>query len=306
MTEIKRTTTLPQTVITQLDQLSENEPFTFDLSSLGVIAVTGEDRVKFLQGQVTADVAKLTPEYAQLAAFCNPQGRIQSLFYLLSDNQQIWLLLPTDILPQTLTALAKYAVFYQCELVDVSDQFQVLGVFNSNRPNDSLSFTLPFDQQRHYCLVSHQEASKRLANTTTGDSASWEMMDIRAGVARLTTTTVGQFLPHNLGLPELDAVNFNKGCYTGQEVVARMHYKGKLKSHLRLLRAASDEVPAPLTELVDEQDKKIGEVVCSCNIDGHLELLALCKDTIENVRKIRCKSEKASILTLSSFENSNI
>jgi folate-binding protein YgfZ len=114
----------------------------------------------------------------------------------------------------------------------------------------------------------------------------------------LTQDSQSQFLPHELNLPELDAVDFKKGCFMGQEVIARMHYKGKLKSHLQLLTTHSKS-PIKAQEAIYCDEKKAGQVICSASLaNGSTQVLSILRDSYLNHTNFYITDEKASILNL--------
>lgn len=161
-------------------------------SNDALLKVSGADALKLLQGQLTCDVETVTPEKSRMGALCNPQGRVISLFRVFKHEDAFYLFMQRSMVSITLAALKKYAVFYKTELTDVSD------LLKSMQP---------------------QIINERYA-------------DIHQGLPAIYPETSGKFLPHDLNLHEHGAISFDKGCYTGQEIIARMHYKAKLKNHL--------------------------------------------------------------------------
>lgn len=160
----------------------------------GLLEISGEQAKKFLQGQLTCNMDEVTPESPHLAAHCNPQGRVISLFYLFLRDDHYFLQMPREMIPIALQALKKYAVFFKVKLTDVSDEQRIEKNSKENIP------------------MIYPETSE-------------------------------QFLPHDLNLPALGAVSFNKGCYTGQEIIARMHYRGKLKNQLYRAKVNTQSKP---------------------------------------------------------------
>jgi hypothetical protein len=297
-------------------------PRHYDLTQFGLISIEGEDSRRFLQGQITADIEQITPNNAKLSAVCNPQGRISSLFLLIARSQQQFLcLMPHELIETTLKTLSKFAVFYKTSLQDVTHEWAVYGVDDDQsepfavthhapspttdaqtEPTNN-SMTIGWFGNRSICVCPIDVAIQHwndLPNTVS-DYQHWLAADIQAGIPRLYRNTIETFLPHNLNLPELSAVSFNKGCYTGQEVIARMHYKGKLKSHMRYLvgeiSEQHQEPPAPGDEIIADNNK-MGEVICAAQIGAQWHVLAFCKDIIESATKIQCNVENAPILSL--------
>lgn len=166
--------------------------------TLSAIKISGVDASKFLQGQITIDVNDARDNSFLLAAHCNPQGRVISLFHITLHDNDFYLILPISLRDIAFNALKKYAVFFKLTLTQ----------------EDALPFSLPEN-----------------------------INDIKKGIPIITAATSALFLPHELNLPALNAVNFNKGCYTGQEIIARMHYRGKLKKQLYCATIKTDKQP---------------------------------------------------------------
>ncbi len=157
------------------------------------LQVSGDKAMLFLQGQVTCDVETISPGTAKLAAHCNPQGRVVSLFHLLFQHNAYELIMPQDMIQLTHQALKKYAIFFNVAMTPIT-------------PNNTLV---------------------DIATTNTV-----ARKHIEEGMPVIHPATSGKLLPQELNLDALGAISYNKGCYTGQEIVARIHYRGKTKSSL--------------------------------------------------------------------------
>ncbi len=295
----------------------------YDLSSYGLIHISGDDAKKFLQGQLTVNLEDMTQDNYKLSAFCNPKGRIISLFTLLlspfSDYSDYFLILPKSLIAPTLLSLKKYALFYKVSLNDISEDFTLAGIniTHSLFALELQSTLLPDFSQ--YSLGSHvylkwpipdlalglfpKSENNQVLNTQKDcllKYEAWHMAEIQHGIPRLYPDTMEHFLPHDINLPHLQAVSFNKGCFTGQEIIARMHYKGQLKSHLYYLSATASktsEIPSPKTKIL-HKDKKVGEIVSSVLFDNQYHLLAVAQSSIESAINIRCDQENAPILDI--------
>lgn len=174
-------------------------------SNLGLLKVCGEDAGKFLQGQLTSDVTALNHQQYSLSAHCNPQGRVISLFYLINLNNTYYLLMPLDMLTLTKDALKKYALFFKSTIEEATQELT--------------------------------DVLNQIDNPT--------LFDINTGVPRIHPETSGAFLPHDINLDLLNAISFEKGCYTGQEIIARMHYRGKLKKRMQRTTLTTNHPPQP-------------------------------------------------------------
>lgn len=251
-----------------------------DLSYLGLIKVKGPDAAKLLQGQLTCDVNDITPTVSRLAAHCNPKGRIISLFQLFLYQQHYYLQMPRFLIPIALEALKKYAVFFKVELSDASDEFITVGYCGNGLQQiiDTLpqekNSVLPLDDylilvaENGYQLLGNMDILtslwKKIAEyTEVTDILHWQQLKIQQGIPTIYPETCEKFLPHELNLPAFNAVSFNKGCYTGQEIIARMHYRGKLKTELSTQIIQSNTVPIRGT------DTSWGLIVDYCEIETH-------------------------------------
>jgi hypothetical protein len=240
------------------------------LTSQGFLKVSGTDAKKLLQGQLTCNIEKITPEHSSLAAHCNPKGRIISLFRLLMIGADYYLQMPKSLIPIALAALQKYAVFYKVSLSDVSDNLQVIGI-SGMPPTLSEEITLLPLPDGRYEIIGHPAALANLwqtlcSSTQIIEENVWKQRDIQLSIPTIYPETSEQFLPHDLQLPSLNAVSFDKGCYTGQEIIARMQYLGKLKNHLCHIRIALDLPPQPGAEMKLESGST-GHIVDYCQID---------------------------------------
>jgi folate-binding protein YgfZ len=218
------------------------------LSDRGFIKVTGTAAEKFLQGQVTCDVRTVKENVSSLGAHCNVKGRILFTFHLFYFDEAYWLCLPKSQIDCAVQALKKYAVFSKVSIEDVTHSVAALGFIQDPAfypKNQHLSEELPHNfslrgKIPRTQLIASKEWIEGYINTlekareTT--QAAWKFIDIQSGIAEVYPETREQFTPHELNYHQLGAVSFDKGCYIGQEIVARMHYLGKLKSVLVQMR----------------------------------------------------------------------
>lgn len=260
------------------------------LSHQGCIAITGNDAAKFLQGQVTANVTELSDTQSRLGAHCNPKGRILCSFRIVKFQDNFYLYLPVSMVEPTLIALKKYAVFFKVKLEDITSSWYQIGLSGPHAvslleeiigkiPNEIDATTLNsslhvMHERGHFprfsiggdCnaiqLLWQQLREKAMA---VGPSA-WELLDILAGSPAIMPETIGVFTPHEINFDKLNGVSFNKGCYTGQEIVARMHYLGKLKRHLYQIEFEHNALALPGTKLLVRNNDSVHEVGQLVNI----------------------------------------
>jgi folate-binding protein YgfZ len=212
------------------------------LDHLGLIQITGAGAQSLLQGQLTCNLNEFAPDTAYLGAHCNPQGRIISLFRIVAVTNGYLLQMPLNLLPSAFAALKKYAGFYQVELAIVTEQFDQFGFYGQPIANPAshlpACYFLHGELDRSLIFVAKSETlnwQATLPNTAIwGPATDWQALEITRGIPAVYLETSTKFLPHELNLPKLNAISFNKGCFTGQEIIARMQYRGKLKSQLYL------------------------------------------------------------------------
>lgn len=213
---------------------SNNFPCVFDLSHLDHLYIHGKDAKDFLQGQFTCDINLLTEFKAQPTACCNLQGRIVALFLVMHWNDGYLLLLPKNILKSTLKHLKKYAVFSKITF-EQNPNLAFIG-FSGQPPvvpsHEQLIYTY-FDNL-FIIITSQEKLISDLAEYEKThillDANAWHYQQILHGFPDLYPETQAVFLPHRIGLQNIEGVlNFKKGCYLGQEIIARTHFKATLK-----------------------------------------------------------------------------
>ena len=266
------------------------------LSHEGVLAVRGSDAAKFLQGQLTCNLNYLSDTQASLGARCTQKGRMQSSFRILLQGDGVLLAMATELLEPQLADLKKYAVFSKSKLTDESAAWVRFGLVNADPALASLGLELPAGTDsvaRNDTLIAIRVSPDRaelwvpaeqgdavrgqLAATLEQASLNeWLLGQIRAGIGQVMPQTRELFIPQMLNLQAVGGVSFKKGCYTGQEIVARMQYLGKLKRRLYRLSLDAPELPEPGTPLFSpSHNSAIGEVVLAAKAGQTIELLAV-------------------------------
>lgn len=256
-----------------------------------ILSVHGADATRFLQGQLTCDVAALAPGSSTLGARCNPKGRMQSSFRLLKRAEDDYLLaLPEALLESQQQDLGKYAVFFKVKLEDVSAHWLRLGLWGEQAEaavdaagltgDSAAGHAVQVGDQTHELWLTLQRADDLMAALTAHAQpvphSSWTLQMIRLGIGQVRSETRERFIPQMLNLQFLDGVSFRKGCYTGQEIVARMQYLGKLKRRMYRLVWEADELPLPGTAIHDrETGQAVGEVVIAARAGSSIEMLAV-------------------------------
>ena len=266
------------------------------LSHEGVLAVRGADAAKFLQGQLSCNLNYLSDTRASLGARCTQKGRMQSSFRILLQGDGVLLAMATELLEPQLADLKKYAVFSKSKLTDESAAWVRFGLANADQALSRLGLELPAETDsvaRADALIAVRVSPGRAELWVPAEQAEtvrthlaehlqqadlnqWLLGQIRAGIGQVMPQTRELFIPQMLNLQAVGGVSFKKGCYTGQEIVARMQYLGKLKRRLYRLSLNAPEMPEPGTALfAPSHNSAIGEVVIAAKTDQGVELLAV-------------------------------
>ena len=247
------------------------------LDHLGIIRVTGADAASFLQGQLTNDVVLLGMNESRLAAFCSAKGRMQASFNIIKcaplDAAQatpdILMICSRDILPPTLKRLSMFVMRAKAKLTDATAEFNIFGLTGNailsiapqviNTPAIATFGTLflialrpALGQSRALCLAPVGDAAP-IGNALSTEL--WHWGEVQAGIATITAPIVDAFVPQMLNYESVGGVNFKKGCYPGQEVVARSQFRGTLKRRAFVVHIdATDTQPFISHEIFHDSD----------------------------------------------------
>jgi folate-binding protein YgfZ len=264
------------------------------LVDLAVLRLHGTDAASFMQGYFTADLDDLNDTRALFGAYCDIKGRAVADLIILGNQDGLLLITQRSLVEPIRESLQKYLMFSKSELSDISEQWLTLGLLGGNATGSDLA-TLAWTVEcadghwqvavpggrRWLCLARVDEA-ERIWSMFEGHShgvASWRLADIKAGIAHLEAATSASFLPQMLGYDELDGISFTKGCYLGQEVVARAQSRGRVKRRLSRWRWADqpdDGAPAAGADLASGDGRRVGTVIQSAATSSSSgELLAV-------------------------------
>lgn len=232
------------------------------LAHLGVIKITGEDAAKFIHNQLTQDFSLLDLHTARLAAFCSPKGRVLASFIGFKRSQQeILLICSQDILAATLKRLSMFVMRAKAQLTDATSEFELFGLAGNATKSiadgpwltgattefngGTLVNLSPADGTPRQMVVAPTSNSTPVGTNLSIDTWLWG--EVRSGVATVSAAVADAFVPQMLNYESVGGVNFKKGCYPGQEVVARSQFRGTLKRRAALAHAdvpmsAGDEI----------------------------------------------------------------
>ncbi len=273
------------------------------LDDYGLIKVEGDDAEIFLHAQFTNDLQQgVTENNSQLSAYCTPKGRILSLFRIYKTSNAFYLSMPRELVEATHKRLSMFVLMSKVSLTDESDNISQLGVSGPNSEqklmamigqppeavdqvvtNENISIIrIPGPHQR-FQIISPAKEIKSLYNklgtfVAEVSANAWQLLDIHAGIPIIKQINVEAFVPQMVNLQAINGLSFKKGCYPGQEVVARMQYLGKLKRCMYLAHSDSETVARPGDSIFVNADepRKTGVVVIAQPApDGGNDLLVV-------------------------------
>lgn len=293
------------------------------LPSLGVLHVAGDDATDFLQNQLTQSVQDFNDDQTRLAAWCNAKGRTRALFRIAPSDTGLLLITDNALLEAVQPKLQMFVLRAQVALTRLSESEGFLGFAGPaaevllteiagslpteagglTRAGDLHIIALPHGDQLRYLLLApaaqltdiQARAEQALS---VGDEDFWRLLDIRAGLPEITLQTQESIIPTMLNLEPLGGISYEKGCYPGQEVVARMHYLGQLKR--RMYRAQiSAAPPAAGDSVIDAKGGTAGTIVsAAATAEGGSELLAVLRIDTAQAGGLQVNEQPLELLDL--------
>ncbi len=266
-----------------------------NLKQYGLIYVEGVDAEKFLQGQLTCDVTKLAIGQSTLTAHCDPKGKVNSLFRLIRHaEQQFYLLIRQDLLNHGLAQLKKYAVFSQVTFSEKN--WTIVGMLDQDlKECGAISPQIRIDLGNRQILCWEQKMSLEY----TQDTQYWDYLDMQQGFPILTIIGQGEFIPQALNLQEIEqAISFQKGCYIGQETIARAKYRGINKRAMYLLQAktaAFVEIGTEIEMQLEHAWRKTGCILSAVNLNGILYLQVVMSNQLEENQRFRLPVDESEL-----------
>jgi folate-binding protein YgfZ len=261
------------------------------LSHLGVIEISGDDASSFLQGQFTSDITQLREQQSQFSAWCNPQGRVIANFLIIRDAERYLLLLPAELLHKICQRLKMFVLRSKVTITDKTGEYSCAGLHG-----EQAIAALDAYLQRHtpvnvvctaltnrHILIGMPTAIEPLLTglSVTGiallDYPTWQRLDVEYGIPWILTETSEQVLPQELNLDNTGGLSYNKGCYPGQEIIARLHFRGQVKRRLFAAQLTSATMPTPGSKLsVGPESASSGIIINSArDSDEMVRILAV-------------------------------
>ncbi len=302
-----------------------NESVVIDLSHYSLLRVKGEDSKDFLQGQLTSDVKEVSASLAQPSAWCNPKGRVITDLLVFERNGELFLQTLSELSQRTLQRLKLFVLRAKVSVADASNELVRIGVagdalhtllseelralpatpYETSTVDAVTMLRLPGRVPRTEIIGPMQavrpvwELAK--SHAVCAGAQAWKLLDIMAGLPTVYAATSEHFLPQMLNMDALSAVSFKKGCYVGQEIVARTQHLGRIKRRMYLARSTGESLPTPGADIVGalQDETSLGTIVdAQRHPDGGSVSLAVIKlDSIDKPLHLRGTDETA--LTIS-------
>ncbi|MCW8962396.1 MAG: folate-binding protein [Gammaproteobacteria bacterium] len=297
-----------------------------DLSHYALLAINGEDAKDFLHTQFINDIDSLDESHSHLNGYCNPKGRLIANFRVFWREDTIYLRFPADLLDAVSKKLNMYKMRSKVNIEDHSDDMVRIGYSGktadtrlaeilSRIPDaenevvtiDNLSviripgITPSYELYGDAGLITDIWTKLDVQDAPVGMPA-WQLIEVLAGIPHVTLASTEQHVPQMLNYQAIDGLSFTKGCYPGQEIVARMHYLGKLKKRMYLARVQADEAPHVNQELVSsntETGSRTGHLInVAAHPDGDYAVLAVIQISDAESEKIHLDSIDGPVLEL--------
>jgi folate-binding protein YgfZ len=297
-----------------------------DLSHYGLIHAFGEEAEDFLQNQFCNDVRNISDTQSQLNAYCNPKGRVLAFFRLFQINNQYYLRLPREMLTETQSRLQMFVMMSKVTLEDASNKIVKIGFsgpdaeqklgkiidavpteIDAVTQNNNVTVVRVSNTPPRFEIYGSIENIKTIWGKLAIDakpvgSGSWNLLDIKDAIPEVVPETKEAFVPQMINLEGINALSFKKGCYPGQEIVARMHYLGKLKRHMFLAHSDNDTAPAPGDSLFaegSESGQGAGKIVrAESNPNGGTDLVAVIEIASKEKGSLHLESAQGPVLNI--------
>jgi len=286
-----------------------------NLSHLGIIEITGDDASSFLQGQFTSDITQLREQQSQFSAWCNPQGRVIATFWIIRDAERYLLLLPTELLQKFCQRLKMFVLRSKVTITDKTGEYSCAGIHGEHA---FAALDTYLQQHSPVNVVCTALTSRRIlvgmpvaieplltslsnAGIAVHDFPTWQRLDIEEGIPWILTETSEQVLPQELNLDNTGGLSYNKGCYPGQEIIARLHFRGQVKRRLFAGQLSSAMMPTPGSKLSVGSDSATSGIIINSASDVDETIRVLAVVNIEHATSKTLLSEQGEPLQLTAL-----
>ncbi|WP_051201910.1 YgfZ/GcvT domain-containing protein [Ferrimonas senticii] len=278
----------------------------FPLPSLGVIRASGADRISYLQGQLTSDIVKQPENHWNFSGHCDPKGKMIAAFRLLKQAEQLLLLMPKSLLELDLPALSKYAVFNKIDLVDASAELQLFGLTDNaaiadwpgddNLKQQDQALALIDGDRAIIVLPQGAELPASLAALAQGDEQQFIASELAAARPWFEAEHSSELVPQMVNLDAIGGIAYNKGCYIGQETVARMYFRGGNKRALYTLATSVDADGDDLQLKLGDNWRRAGTIIAKASDGERLLLTAVMTKELPEAPEFMLGEHTAELL----------
>ncbi|MGI2047511.1 tRNA-modifying protein YgfZ [Shewanella oncorhynchi] len=288
-----------------------------NLSHLGLIKVVGEQGRSFIHGQVTTDISSLATDQWRWGAHCDPKGKMLASFRTFAIQDALFMLMPKDAIEVDLPQLQKYAVFSKATLSNASAEWTLLGVAGEqasqfvNKHFGDIQKELTLiengailkDAERFILVLTPDAAAALVAQSELSvfDASAWQALEIAAGYPNLAASHASQYVPQMCNLQAVNGISFNKGCYMGQETIARMKYRGGNKRALYILRGHTSlqiTLASGLEIAMEDSFRRGGQIIEFVQRGNQVLLTAVLPNDTANDTQLRFADDEQSHLTI--------
>lgn len=258
----------------------KNHAKTCWLNQFTALKVDGPDAERFLQGQLTCNVNDITTGTVHLGACCNAKGRVVANFIISFDGENYWLILPSSSAESLQKHLQKYKVFFKTNIENCSESHLIFGQWSKGNKGqadynvENQQHTLQITDQRCLVIINNADSQNNITNSLT-KTLFWRLDDINDGIYFVVDDQIEEWVPQHINWHHLNGVSFSKGCYTGQEIIARLQYLGKAKK--ALYHYQGDTIGEPLVSqpIFNAEGKSMGKILFCRTHENQLHLLAV-------------------------------
>ena len=285
------------------------------LSDWQLVKISGADSRKYLQGQITANIEQLTPTQAIFAAHCDPKGKVWSNMILFQRGEDIYYIERKSVVEQQVNELKKYAIFSKLT-IEVETELALISLAGdltnwANLPEmaaeqncvttQNITFIKLEQPATRYFVIGSQADFSTLNlpnNSVELPNQQWQFLDMQAGFAIIDHAAMAQYLPQSFNLQNIGAIDFHKGCYCGQEMVARAQFRGINKRALYLLSGQSETLPNvgdALEMQLGENWRDTGFVLCALMVNDTVFVQAILNNDTDETHQFRVKNSHSHL-----------
>ena len=284
--------------------MPQSHPRYFDLSHFSLLEISGSDAFEFIHGQITADLNLAGTHGWLFSAWCLPNGRVISTFIIYVNNGSLHMIVPSMLKDKIMKRLSMFILQSRVSVKDVSEDYALIGLSDTDIKkilqhasttegnkiqSEKITGLKLWGHTPRYLLISKMEYVEDLMNhitetSTPGERADWSLLDIEAGMPWIINATSEAFLPQMLNLDQMHGLSYLKGCYPGQEVIARLHYRGQLKKMMYLGTGKADITPGAGDSLITKSSGNVVADVIDAELysSGGFRLLAVAETQYAN------------------------